>query len=123
MHKKGILVSAFITPEKPQVAASADTGCDAIELHTGAYANAKTENAAMRRIKELADGKDFALDRGLVVHAGHGLTYNNIGPVAAIPDFCEFNIGHSIIARSVFIGIEAATAEMIDLIDKYSNQG
>jgi len=123
MHKKGILVSAFITPDKPQIAASADTGCDAIELHTGAYANAKTENAAMRRVKELAAGKDFALERGLIVHAGHGLTYNNIAPVAAIPDLGEFNIGHSIIARSVFVGIEAATAEMLDLIDKYSTQG
>jgi pyridoxine 5-phosphate synthase len=123
MHKKGILVSTFITPEQPQIAASAKTGCDAIELHTGSYANAKTARSINARIKQLTAGKDFALDHGLIVHAGHGLTYNNIGPVAAIPDLCEFNIGHSIVARSVFIGIEAATVEMIDLIDKYCTQG
>ena len=123
MHKKGILVSAFITPDKSQIAASAETGCDAIELHTGAYANARTERSINARIKELTAGKDLGLDLGLIVHAGHGLTYNNIGPVAAIPDLCEFNIGHSIVARAIFVGIEEATAQMIDLIDKYSTQG
>lgn len=116
MHKKGILVSAFITPDKDQIAASADSGCDAIELHTGAYANAKTERSINARVKELIAGKDLALELGLIAHAGHGLTYNNIAPVAAIPDLCEFNIGHSIIARAVFIGLGEAVREMADLI-------
>ncbi|UCD50934.1 MAG: pyridoxine 5'-phosphate synthase [Phycisphaerales bacterium] len=118
MHKKGILVSTFIAPEDEQIIASAETGCDAIELHTGMYANARSEKAAGRRLAELAAGKDLAIDRKLVVHAGHGLTYRNIGPVASIPDLCEFNIGHSIIARAVLLGIRQATEQMIELIEK-----
>ena len=120
MHKKGILVSTFIAPEDEQILASAETGCDAIELHTGMYANAKTERAARKRLVELAAGKDLALEQKLVVHAGHGLTYRNIGPVASIPDLCEFNIGHSIIARAVLVGIRQATEQMIELIEKHN---
>ncbi len=118
MHKKGILVSTFIAPEDEQIVASAETGCDAIELHTGMYANAKTDRALQRRLTELVRGKDLGTEHGLVVHAGHGLTYRNIGPVAAIPDLCEFNIGHSIIARAVLVGIRQATQQMIELIEK-----
>ncbi|MHC4790882.1 MAG: pyridoxine 5'-phosphate synthase, partial [Planctomycetota bacterium] len=120
MHKKGILVSTFIAPDKDQITASAQTGCDAIELHTGMYANAKTQRAAKRRLTELSRGRDFAMQKGLIVHAGHGLTYRNIGPVAGIEGLCEFNIGHSIVARAVFVGIKQATEEMIKLIDKFS---
>jgi len=120
MHHKGILVSTFITPEKAQIEATSDTGCDAIELHTGMYANAKTERSIKRRLSELESGKDFAMEKALLVHAGHGLTYRNIGPVASIKGFCEFNIGHSIVSRAVLVGIREATAEMIKLIDKYS---
>ena len=121
MHKKNILVSTFIAPDKAQIATSAETGCDAIELHTGMYANATGQRAVKRRLTELTVGKDFAMAKGLIVHAGHGLTYRNIGPVARIKDLCEFNIGHSIIARAVFVGIRQATAEMIKLIDKFSD--
>ncbi len=120
MHKKGILVSAFIIPDKEQIEASADTGCDAVELHTGMYANARSQKQAEKRIEELIAGRDLALERKLVVHAGHGLTYRNIEGVAAIENLCEFNIGHSIIARSVFVGIRQAAAEMMRLIDKFS---
>lgn len=120
MHKKGILVSAFITPDPEQIIASAQTGCDAVELHTGAYANAKTPPAVKRRLAELERGKQLALEKKLIVHAGHGLTYRNIGPVASIPDLCEFNIGHSIVSRAVLVGIGEATAEMISLIEKFS---
>ena len=120
MHKKGILVSTFIAPVKEQIAASAQTGCDAVELHTGMYANAKSQRAIKKRLRELEAAKDFAIENNLVVHAGHGLTYRNIGGVARIKGLCEFNIGHSIIARAVFVGIRQATAEMIKLIDKYS---
>jgi len=120
MHKKGILVSTFIAPEPTQIAASTDTGCDAIELHTGMYANARSERAAQRRLAELERGKDLAQDGKLVVHAGHGLTYRNIGPVARIAGLGEFNIGHSIIARAVLVGIRAATTQMIELIEKHS---
>lgn len=122
MHKKGILVSAFITPEQEQIAASAETGCDAVELHTGGYANAKTDRAVKKRIADLEAGRDFALQHGLIVHAGHGLTYRNIGPIARIEGLCEFNIGHSIVSRAVFVGIREATRLMIELIDKYSSR-
>jgi len=120
MHKKGILVSTFIAPEPEQILASAETGCDAVELHTGMYANARTPRAVKKRLSELERGKDLALENKLIVHAGHGLTYRNIGPVAAIEGLCEFNIGHSIVSRAVFVGIEDATAQMIELIDKFS---
>lgn len=122
MHRRGVLVSTFIAPENDQIAASAETGCDAIELHTGMYANAKSQRAIEKRLRELSDAKDFAMDKKLVVHAGHGLTYRNIGPVAGIEGLCEFNIGHSIVARAVFVGIRQATAQMIALIDKHSPQ-
>lgn len=121
MHKKGILVSTFIAPVKEQIASSAQTGCDAVELHTGMYANAKTRRAIDKTLAELSAAKDFAMQNKLIVHAGHGLTYRNIGPVAKIKGLCEFNIGHSIIARAVFVGIREATAQMIELIDKFSN--
>ncbi len=122
MHKKRILVSTFITPDKEQIIASARTGCDAIELHTGMYANAVSQRIVKKKIAELEAGKELAMENRLVVHAGHGLTYRNIADVARIKDLCEFNIGHSIIARAVFSGIEQATAEMIRLIDKFSSQ-
>jgi len=119
MHRKGIAVSAFITPQTEQIAASAETGCDAIELHTGAYANARTERAMKRQLAELVAGRDFAMARRLVVHAGHGLTYRNIAGVAGIEGLCEFNIGHSIVSRAVLVGMYQATREMIELIDKH----
>ncbi len=121
MHKKGILVSTFIAPQSEQITASAQTSCDAVELHTGMYANAKNVREIEKRLAELENAKDFAVENNLIVHAGHGLTYRNIGPVARIKGLCEFNIGHSIIARAVFIGIRQATAQMIELIDKYSS--
>jgi pyridoxine 5-phosphate synthase len=120
MHKKRILVSTFIAPDSEQIIATAQTGCDAIELHTGMYANAKGERSVKRRLAELEAGRELAAENKLVVHAGHGLTYRNIGPVAAIKGLCEFNIGHSIVARAVFVGVRQATAEMIRLIERFS---
>lgn len=121
MHRKGILVSAFIVPSKEQVAAAAQTGCDAVELHTGRYANAGTPGAIKKTLGELEAAKDFGVEKGLIVHAGHGLTYRNIAGVASIKGLCELNIGHSIIARSVFVGIRQATIEMIELINRFSS--
>lgn len=121
MHRKGICVSTFIAPDKLQITASAQTGCNAIELHTGMYANARGQKTIEGRLTELKVAKDFAVEKGLVVHAGHGLTYRNIAPVARIKDLCEFNIGHSIIARAIFVGIRQATAEMIRLINRFSS--
>ena len=116
MHKKGILVSTFILPDEKQILATAEAGCDAVELHTGQYANAVKDSLIEKRLNELRDGRDIAAAAGLVVHAGHGLTYRNIGPVAGIEGLCEFNIGHSIISRAVLVGIKKATKEMNRLI-------
>jgi len=118
MHRKRILVSAFVAPDKEQILASAATGCDAVELHTGMYANAHGQRAVRTRLAELEAGRDIGFENKLVVHAGHGLTYRNIAPVARIEGLCEFNIGHSIIARAVLVGIGQATAEMIRLIEQ-----
>ncbi len=120
MHRKGICVSAFITPDTEQILASAEAGCDAVELHTGAYSNARTDAQVERQLNELRDARDTARSAGLIVHAGHGLTYRNIGPVAAIEGLGEFNIGHSIVARAVLVGMRKATRDMIRLIDKYN---
>lgn len=118
LHKKGILVSTFIAPQEKHIVASAETGCDAVELHTGMYANVRGDKAIEKRLNELRDGRDVASTCGLIVHAGHGLTYRNIIPVAKIEGLCEFNIGHSIVSRAVLVGIQQATEEMILLIEK-----
>jgi pyridoxine 5-phosphate synthase len=118
LKRAGIEVSAFIEPVKEQIIASAKCGFDAVELWTGAYANARTDRAREKALEDLSDGIDVGYDHGLVVHAGHGLTYRNIGPVAALGGFAEFNIGHSIVARSVFVGLREAVREMKRLIDK-----
>jgi pyridoxine 5-phosphate synthase len=121
----GVVVSAFVDPEADQIAASRDVGCQAIELHTGAYANAwltadgrlGDEKAIAAELEKLREGLAAGLEVGLVVHAGHGLTYNNVRPVAAMEGFDEFNIGHSIVARAMFVGLREATAEMRWLIE------
>lgn len=119
LHKKRILVSSFITPDEEHILASAETGCDAVELHTGAYANARTDRAIEKTLNAIRDGRDIATSAGLIVHAGHGLTYRNIAPVAAMSGLCEFNIGHSIVARAVLVGMREATEEMIGLIEMF----
>jgi pyridoxine 5-phosphate synthase len=116
MHRKGILVSTFIVPDEKQILASAEAACDAVELHTGMYANAVKDAAVERTLNELRDGRDVAMAAGLIVHAGHGLTYRNVGPVARIEGLCELNIGHSIVSRAVLVGIRRAAQEMIKLI-------
>jgi len=123
MHRKGIAVSAFITPDKEQIVAAEEVGCDAIELHTGAYANAAARKEVQKECRRLEEGRDCGFEHNLIVHAGHGLTYRNIGPVAAISGLCELNIGHSIVARSLFVGMRKATREMIRPMDKYARQG
>jgi len=119
LHKKHILVSSFITPDEEHILASAETGCDAVELHTGAYANARIDRAIEKTLNAIRDGRDIATSAGLIIHAGHGLTYRNIAPVAAMSGLCEFNIGHSIVARAVLIGMREATEEMIGLIEMF----
>jgi len=122
LHKAGCIVSAFIEPTEDQVKTSADIGFDAVELWTGAYANARTVRAEQRAITQLARSVELGLDLGLTVHAGHGLTYRNIEPVARMPGFDEFNIGHSIIARAVFVGLREAVRQMKELLIRFEPQ-
>jgi pyridoxine 5-phosphate synthase len=118
IRRKGILVSAFILPDEKQILASAEAGCDAVELHTGPYASAKTDAAAEKALNRIRDGRDIASAAGLIVHAGHGLTYRNIRPLARMGGFCEFNIGHSIVSRAVLVGMRQAAEEMIRLLSE-----
>lgn len=112
----GIVVSAFIEPLPEQIDASADAGFDAIELWTGAYAHAKGEAEIESALKALTVGIEAGQARGLEVHGGHGLTYRNVSRVACMPGFSEFNIGHSIVSRSVFVGMREAVREMKALL-------
>jgi pyridoxine 5-phosphate synthase len=113
----GIRISVFIDPDGAAVEASHRLGAQAIELHTGRYAHAAAGSitgaaGASTEIRSLADAARLGHRLGLAVHAGHGLTIRNVGPVAAIPEIEELNIGHSIVSRAVFVGLAAAVQEM-----------
>lgn len=108
----GIRVSLFVDPELPQIEAAATAGAAAIELHTGTYAAAADDKARAEELERLRQAAREAAARGLIVNAGHGLTYHNVQPVAAIPELSELNIGHGIVARAVFTGLAEAVAEM-----------
>lgn len=110
-----IRVSLFIDPDPRQIEASAQTGAPVIELHTGAYAEASGSAQAVE-LERLRSGARLGASLGLRVHAGHGLHYHNVLPVAAIPEILELNIGHSIIARAVFDGLEVAVRDMKALL-------
>lgn len=114
-----IQVCLFIDPEKEQISAAKEVGSHCIELHTGNYANAKDEVSRYRMIEKLQRGVKFARAIGLRVNAGHGLTYQNVGRIIECLDIEELHIGHSIIARSVFVGIQKAVSEMKELIFRY----
>lgn len=116
LHQAGIIVSAFIDPDPEQVLASSQARCQAVELHTGQYANARGESAVEDALAQLQTALRVGLEQHLVVHAGHGLTYTNVQPVAAMAGFAEFNIGHSIISRAIFVGLRQAVAEMKALV-------
>jgi pyridoxine 5-phosphate synthase len=112
----GRRVSVFIDPEESQIEASVSLGAQAVEIHTGTYANSRSEKQRERTLIHISEAARKAMDAGLEVAAGHGLTYHNVLPVAAIPEIEELNIGHSIIARAVFSGLEQAVADMVALI-------
>jgi pyridoxine 5-phosphate synthase len=114
----GIIVSLFIDADEPQIEAAAKTGAPFIEIHTGRYANARGEAAIEKVLDEVRRGARQAQDLGLRVNAGHGLNYRNVIPIAQIPKIEELNIGHSIIARALFVGLREAVREMKELIRK-----
>ena len=110
----GIRVSLFVDPTRECMERSAALGVPAVELHTGRYAHSWPRSDGA--LAEIADAAGYARSLGLAVHAGHGLTYRNVTPIAGIADLEELNIGHSVVSRAVFTGIEAATAEMRRLV-------
>ena len=114
LDQAGARISLFIDPEPAALDAAKDLGVPAVELHTGRYAHTWREGDAA--LDELRRAARYAADMGLFVHAGHGLTYANVVPVAAIPEIEELNIGHSIVSRAVMVGMRAAVAEMLHLV-------
>ena len=107
----GIRVALFIAPDLAQIEAARRSGAPVIELHTGTYAEA-TGSAQARELERLSTAAKRAASLGLEVHAGHGLTYNNVTPVAGIAEIVELNIGHCIVARAIFVGLEKAVRDM-----------
>ncbi len=112
----GIRVSLFVDPDEAQLDACAAAGVPVVELHTGAYADARDRNQAARALERIRAAAGYAGQLGLTVHAGHGLHYHNVMPVAAITGIVELNIGHAIVARAVMDGMAAAVATMKSLM-------
>ena len=117
LQKGGIVVSLFIDPDDNQIAAARKSGADWVEIHTGAYANAKTEKDRGREFEKITEAAKLAGSLGLRVGAGHGLNYVNVRKIARIPEVEELNIGHSIISRAALVGMERAVREMKALIE------
>lgn len=115
LSEAGIRTSLFIDPDEDAIRASLDLGTDAVELHTGEYANTRGEERAAQ-LARLARAAELGRALGLAVHAGHGLTYENVTPVAAIEELEELNIGHSIVSRAVLTGLESAVREMAEIM-------
>lgn len=120
LKEAGIRVSLFIDPDESQIRAGAQTGADCVELHTGRYANAGTEQEMDAEFQQLRSAAELAHSLGLGVNAGHGLTYLNLPRITTLPHLREVNIGHNIVARSVFVGLERAVKEMLHIIEQAS---
>ena len=112
----GIRVSLFIDADRKQVDAAVAAGAPVVELHTGHYADARGAGSRRRALERIRAAAEYAAGKGLRVNAGHGLNYENVGPIAAIAPIRELNIGHAIIARAVFVGISQAVREMKALL-------
>ena len=118
-NELGIKASMFIDPENDQVEASQKVGAEFVEFHTGAYANVLTEKETELELDKLIKVCEFAHKIGLRVNAGHGLTYKNVEPICELPYLEELNIGHSIISRSVFVGLSQAVTEMKQILENF----
>ena len=116
LREAGIVVSLFVDPDGAQLEASRDVGAERVELHTGAYCQARDEASRAAELRRVIDGAARAKALGLGVAAGHGLDYFNVEAIAAIPEIEELNIGHSIVARSVMAGMERAVHDMVERI-------
>jgi len=116
LHEAGILVSLFVDAEPDQIQAAKDTGADFVEIHTGHYADARTDEEAGRLFKKITAGVKAAASLGLRVNLGHGLNYVNIRRFAGLTEVEEYSIGHSIISRAVLVGLERAVRDMAELV-------
>ncbi|MCX7943912.1 MAG: pyridoxine 5'-phosphate synthase [Deltaproteobacteria bacterium] len=121
LKNAGIEVSIFIDPDLDQISMAKRCDTDAIELHTGKYCDAPDKKHREYELSRLIDAAKAASKMGLKVNAGHGLNYQNIFDVASIEEIEEFNIGHSIVARSIYVGLERAVREMVELL-RFSRQ-
>jgi pyridoxine 5-phosphate synthase len=119
LRDAGIRASLFIDPDRNSVTQSRDLGADAVELHTGGYAHAPGQGPALDALRDAAA---LGASLGLAVHAGHGLTTDNVGPVAAIPEIEELNIGHHVISRAIFVGLDTAVRELRAAMDAARRQ-
>jgi pyridoxine 5-phosphate synthase len=119
LRNAGIKISIFVDPDLKQIEACHKVGVDLIEINTGKYADLKPGEERQKALDEIRKAAEHGHGLGLEIHAGHGLDYKNVLPVAAIPEITEFSIGFSIIARSAIVGIEKAVKEMVALIEKY----
>ena len=117
LTEAGIRVSLFIAPEARQIEAAMQLGAPVVELHTGEYAHATGADVAVE-LKRIADMAALAAKNGIEPHAGHGLTYENVQPIAAIPQLAELNIGHYLIGEAIFCGLEASVKKMRMLMDE-----
>jgi len=116
LREAGILVSLFVDPDAAQINASKKAGADFVEIHTGAYANARTEQEREREFGKIAEAAVLASSLGLRVGAGHGLNYVNTRRIAAVPAIEDLNIGHSIVSRAVLSGMDRAVRDMLALL-------
>lgn len=116
LEKAGIVVSLFIDPDKKQIDAAKRIGVAMIELHTGRYADARNEKEQEKYFKELKQATAYVINKGIIVNAGHGLNYYNVGRIARIEAIEELNIGYSIVCRAALVGLERAVREMKVLI-------
>ncbi|HJO36742.1 MAG: pyridoxine 5'-phosphate synthase [Pseudomonadota bacterium] len=118
LAEAGIRVALFVDPDPDQLAAAVEVGAPVVELHTGRYAEATDARARAQCLADLALAAQRAAALGLIVHAGHGLDYHNVQPVAALPELAELNIGHAVMARAMFTGLGQAVRDMRRLVDQ-----
>ncbi|MCP0914503.1 MULTISPECIES: pyridoxine 5'-phosphate synthase [Legionella] len=118
LQRLGSEVSLFIDADFKQIDAAAATGAEAIELHTGCYADAKTEHSQLEELERIRQAAEYAAKLNLIVNAGHGLHYHNVKPIASIKELNELNIGHAIIARALFCGLSEAVKQMRQLMQE-----
>lgn len=116
LQQAGIFVSCFVDPDEEHIRAAQEVGADAIEINTGRYSEITRPEEREEELERIRQSAELASSLGLAVHAGHGLTYKNVGPIAQVPHIEELNIGHNIVARSIFVGMERAVREMVEAI-------